>query len=73
MHYLKNNVCLLYEIWYLEYKQFVYGRLPNDSLRRTINLAGVQEVRQDRDATEPAEEYTFFYEKVNVSNVWWIR
>jgi hypothetical protein len=30
-----------------------------------LDLVGVQEVRWDRDGTEPAGEYTFFYRKGN--------
>jgi hypothetical protein len=29
-----------------------------------LDLVGVQEVRWDRDGTEPAGEFTFFYEKM---------
>jgi hypothetical protein len=30
-----------------------------------LDLMGLQEVRQDRSGTEPAEKYTFFYGKLN--------
>jgi hypothetical protein len=33
--------------------------------RYRLDLVGVQKVRWDRDGTEPAGEYTFFYGKGN--------
>jgi hypothetical protein len=30
-----------------------------------LDLVGVREVRRDRAGTEPARQYTFFYEKEN--------
>jgi hypothetical protein len=39
--------------------------VAKEILKYKINLVGVQEVRWERDATEPAGEYIFLYRKGN--------
>jgi endonuclease/exonuclease/phosphatase family metal-dependent hydrolase len=47
------------------YRAFSLREIAEEISKYNLDLVGVQEVRWNGDCTEPAGEYTFFYEKGN--------
>jgi hypothetical protein len=44
----------------------LYGSVSTELAKCKLDLVGLQEVRWDKDGTEPADDYTFFYGIWNV-------